>query len=83
MGYAEGYRKGVAAGRAQVGIKVFKDGASWCALVGADLQDGLAGFGNTPAGALMSLMVDNADTLNAALGGENVEVPDEADEADD
>lgn len=83
MGYATGYQKGLDVGRAEVGIKVFKDGSAWCALVGASLQDGLAGFGNTPVGALMDLIVKNGGTLNAALGGENVDVPDEADEADD
>ena len=35
------------------------------------------GAGLTPAGALMDLMVKNAETLNEALGGENIEVPDE------
>lgn len=63
-----------------VGVKVFKDGDSWCALVGANLQDGIAGFGVTPSGALMDLMVKHGETLNEALGGENVEVPDEADD---
>jgi len=32
--------------------KVFIDGASWCALYGDNLQDGVAGFGNSPADAM-------------------------------
>lgn len=31
--------------------KLFPDGDKWCALYGEDLQEGLAGFGNTPEGA--------------------------------
>ena len=63
-----------------VGIKVYRDGGQYCALVGENLQEGIAGFGVTPAGALLDLMAKNADTLNEALGGKNVEVPDETDE---
>ena len=36
-------------------IDVFMDGNLWCALLGDNLQDGLAGFGETPAEALRSL----------------------------
>lgn len=32
--------------------KVFIDGTSWCALYGANLQDGVAGFGESPADAM-------------------------------
>jgi len=74
MGYATGYQKGREAGRAEVGIKVKKDGDQYCALVGENLQEGIAGFGVTPASALMNLMLQNADTLNAALGGEDISV---------
>jgi hypothetical protein len=77
MGYATGYAKGLDAGRKETGIKVYKDGNQWCALVGETLGEDIAGFGLTPAAALMNLMVENVDTLNGALGGENVEVPDE------
>ena len=28
------------------------DGSAWCALYGANLQDGVAGFGNSPAEAM-------------------------------
>lgn len=57
-------------------IKVTKDGSEWCALIGENLQTGIAGFGITPAGALMDLMTKNTDTLNDALGGEDIEVTD-------
>lgn len=31
---------------------LFPDGTQWCALFGADLQSGVAGFGDTPAAAM-------------------------------
>lgn len=31
--------------------KMYIDGDQWCALYGENLQDGVAGFGATPAGA--------------------------------
>ena len=34
--------------------RLFKDGDMWCALHGDDLQVGIAGFGPTPALALMA-----------------------------
>ncbi|QRZ14689.1 hypothetical protein JWJ88_17140 [Paracoccus methylovorus] len=34
--------------------KLTKDGNMWCALHGADLQEGIAGFGPTPAKALLA-----------------------------
>jgi len=36
-------------------IKVYLDGDMWCALLGKDLQEGLAGFGKTPKRALKVL----------------------------
>ena len=36
-------------------ISVFMDGNLWCALLGNNLQEGLGGFGNTPAEALRAL----------------------------
>lgn len=33
---------------------LFKDGNMWCALYGDDLQVGVAGFGTTPAKALLA-----------------------------
>ena len=32
--------------------RLFIDGDQWCALFGADLQDGVAGFGDSPADAM-------------------------------
>ena len=32
--------------------KVFMDGNQWCALYGDNLQDGVSGFGNSPAEAV-------------------------------
>ena len=32
--------------------KVYMDGAKWCALYGDNLQDGVCGFGDTPAEAV-------------------------------
>lgn len=36
-------------------ISVYVDGDSWCALIGNDIQEGLCGFGDTPAEALHEL----------------------------
>jgi len=32
--------------------ELFRDGNKWCALYGADLQAGIAGFGDSPADAI-------------------------------
>ena len=32
--------------------KLFIDGGQWCALYGDNIQDGLAGYGDSPAGAM-------------------------------
>ena len=32
--------------------RLYPDGDQWCALYGDDLQEGLAGFGDTPAAAM-------------------------------
>jgi hypothetical protein len=32
--------------------RLFPDGDKWCALYGDNLQEGLAGFGDTPEGAM-------------------------------
>ncbi len=34
--------------------RLFPDGNQWCALYGTDLQQGVAGFGNTPAEAMQA-----------------------------
>ena len=36
---------------AKVAFTVFRDGDQWCALYGANIQDGVAGFGATPEAA--------------------------------
>ena len=33
--------------------KLSKDGNQWCALYGENLHDGIAGFGDTPAEAMI------------------------------
>lgn len=39
----------------ELGVIPYKDGDQWCALYGANLQDGIAGFGNTPFQAAANL----------------------------
>ncbi|AUR85540.1 hypothetical protein NVP1076O_35 [Vibrio phage 1.076.O._10N.286.51.B7] len=36
---------------------VFKDGNKWCCLVGDNIQEGVAGFGFTPAEAISEFKV--------------------------
>ena len=36
-------------------IEIYLDGDQWCALMGENLQEGLAGSGNTPGEALRAL----------------------------
>lgn len=36
-------------------ITIEEDGNQWCALLGPDLQEGIAGFGDTPKKALLQL----------------------------
>lgn len=43
------------------------DGNKWCALYGANLQEGLAGFGDSPAEA----MCDFDSNWNAKIGADN------------
>lgn len=35
-----------------LGLTPFKDGDQWCVLWGKDLQNGIAGFGDTPVKAM-------------------------------
>jgi len=42
------------------GARLFKDGNMWCVLRGANLQEGIAGFGRTPFDAFVSHMDDAA-----------------------
>jgi len=39
-------------------IQLFMDGDKWCALVGRDLQEGIAGFGDTPVEAIEDLCLE-------------------------
>jgi hypothetical protein len=39
----------------QIAVKVYRDGNQWCALMGEDLQQGIAGFGDTIPEALDNL----------------------------
>lgn len=34
--------------------KIFKDGNQWCVLLGENIQEGIAGFGNTPNEAIIN-----------------------------
>jgi hypothetical protein len=45
--------------------KMFPDGSQWCALYGDNLQEGVAGFGNTPADAAEDF---DMQWLNAKAG---------------
>lgn len=37
----------------QSGARLFKDGNQWCCLYGANVQEGIVGFGATPVKALL------------------------------
>lgn len=54
-----------------LGARLFLDGNQWCALYGDNLQDGVCGFGDTPAGAI--------DAFEAAMN-ESVNRPVEVDD---
>lgn len=34
--------------------KLYKDGSQWCCLYGDNIQDGIAGFGDTPYKAILA-----------------------------
>jgi len=38
------------------GAEVYQDGNQWCALIGNNLQDGVAGFGSTQSEAMHDLI---------------------------
>lgn len=47
--------------------KVYPDGGQWCALYGRDIQEGVAGFGNTPLGACLDFDRNwNSQTLKVS-----------------
>jgi len=47
----------------KIEITVVKDGNAWCALVGKDLQSGIAGFGDTPKEAIEALCNEKDFTI--------------------
>ncbi|MRI57747.1 hypothetical protein D8770_28205, partial [Methylobacterium sp. DB1607] len=49
--------------------RVFKDGDAWCCLLGENLQDGIAGFGNTPDAALRNFRERLTGNLCSVLRG--------------
>lgn len=49
-------------------IQLFVDGDMWCALIGPNLQEGIAGFGPTRAEALVDLAKAIADVDGTPLG---------------
>jgi len=54
---------------------IFPDGNAWCALYGRDLQEGVAGFGPTPAAACVDFDKNwNAQTLKGAQGDDTPHV---------
>lgn len=42
--------------------ELYKDGNKWCCLIGEDIQDGVAGFGDSPADAIQNC-AENAKIL--------------------
>jgi hypothetical protein len=46
--------------------RMFRDGNQWCALYGDNLQDGVAGFGSTPAHAAEAFNCAWYEALNQA-----------------
>lgn len=69
------YEWTIAAGQQQRPCVVFKpelfqDGDMWCALFGADLQAGVAGFGKSPAAAMDEFDKAWHADLGRAAGGE-------------
>ena len=42
--------------------ELYKDGNRWCCLIGEDIQDGMAGFGDSPADAIQNC-AENAKIL--------------------
>jgi hypothetical protein len=70
-------------------IRLDKDGDQWCALLGVNLQEGMAGFGDTKAEAIIELgkalqkqpsQSDAPSTEPTGKGGEDGEVSEMFDE---
>jgi hypothetical protein len=38
--------------------RLFKDGDSWCCLLGENIQEGIAGFGNSPYNAILEFNIE-------------------------
>ncbi|MBB5764640.1 hypothetical protein ABEV34_28595 [Methylorubrum rhodesianum] len=57
--------------------RIFKDGDAWCCLLGDNLQDGIAGFGNTPDAALRQFRKRLTGNLCSVLRG-GLKVADDA-----
>lgn len=50
--------------------RVFVDGNQWCALYGKNLQDGVSGFGDSPAAAMQNFDASWDASLAKQAGGE-------------
>ena len=48
--------------------KLFRDGDQWCALLGDDIQEGVCGFGNSPANAMHAFDKAWCQPIKAAHG---------------
>lgn len=51
--------------------KLYPDGNQWCALYGKNLQGGVAGFGDTPAQAMIQFDIEY---LNATISRKETEI---------
>lgn len=49
-------------GELELTVTVSLDGDKWCALAGENLQEGVAGFGDTPSAALLALVEEMKKT---------------------
>ena len=54
---AQGIQETHASWGARLQPKLSKDGTMWCALYGESLQEGISGFGPTPAKALLAFEI--------------------------
>jgi hypothetical protein len=50
--------------------RLFVDGNQWCALYGENVQDGVAGFGDSPADAFLDFDRAWETSLSARRGGQ-------------
>lgn len=62
----------ITAPHALMRVRVYPDGSMWCALHGENLQEGVAGFGETPAAACADFDKNwNAQKLQRAVASSN------------